>query len=137
MVTTTIVVDDPVDAYELFAHARAVLGLPLDGRWHLVDHGQVHTLHSLPEPGVPAQASVSFPVQIGARHPGDPEVGIPGGYALLAFTTGDGLDRRWHRDLAGRAGAWLTGRRLRWTWRHADGPWTVGYALHDLQVVAR
>lgn len=115
-VTTTLVIGDPVDAYELFAHARTVLGLPLDGRWHLVDHGSVHMLQTLPEQGVSALASVHFPVT-GGRHPGEPDAGIPGGYVLLAFTSdggGDARTRHWHRDLAGRTGAWLTARRLRW-----------------------
>lgn len=131
-VTTTIIVQDRVDAYELFAAARTVLGLPLDGRWHLVDHGRIHMLQTLPEQGVGALASVHFPVA-GGRHPGEPDAGTPGGYALLAFTTdggGDGRTRRWHRDLAGRAGAWLTSRRLRWTWSYDDGPYAVGYAPH-------
>lgn len=133
MVTTTIVVDDPVDAYELFAVARDVLGLPRDGRWHLVDHGRVHMLQTLPEQGVGALASVHFPLA-GGRHPGEPDAGIPGGYLLLAFTTDGGGDpsiRRWHRDLASRTGSWLTSRRLRWTVSHADGPFTTGYAPHD------
>ncbi|EWM65066.1 hypothetical protein DLJ60_04470 [Micromonospora chalcea] len=128
--TTTLVVQDPVDAYELFAHARTVLRLPLDGRWHLVDHGRVHMLQTLPGQGAPALASVHLPVD-GSRHPGEPHAGIPGGYALLAFTT-DGGDtnrtQRRHRDLAGQASAWLTHRRLRWTWSHADGPFTTNHA---------
>lgn len=140
-VTTALVVQDRVDAYELFAAAREVLGLSLDGRWHLVDYGAVHMLQTLPDQGVPALASVHFPVQLGAHHPGDPDAGVPGGYALLAFTSdgGDtGATRRWHRDLAGRAGAWLTDRRLRWTWSYDDGPWTVGYGgPHTPEAVAR
>ncbi|MER6757596.1 hypothetical protein ABT235_25820 [Micromonospora echinofusca] len=131
-VTTTIVVGDPVDAYELFAAARTVLGLPLDGRWHLVDHGRVHMLQTLPDQGAPALASVHFPVT-GGRHPGEPDAGVPGGYALLAFTS-DGGDthrtRRWHRDLTGRAGAWLTSRRLTWTYSYDNGPYTTGHAPH-------
>lgn len=126
-VTTTLVVQDRVDAYELFAHARTVLGLPLDGRWHLVDYGRIHVLQTLPDQGVPALASVHFPVQPGAYHPGDPDAGVPGGYALLAFTSDTGATRRWHHDLASRVGAWLTSRRLRWTWQYDDGPWTTGY----------
>ncbi|WP_047891188.1 hypothetical protein [Micromonospora sp. RV43] len=137
--TTTIVVQDRVDAYELFAAARTVLGLPLDGRWHLVDHGRIHMLQTLPEQGMPALASVHFPVD-GRRHPGEPDAGIPGGYALLAFTS-DGGDtsqtRRWHRDLASRAGSWLTTRRLRWTVSLVDGPFTTGYAPHDPQAVVQ
>jgi hypothetical protein len=137
--TTTIVVQDRVDAYELFAAARTVLGLPLDGRWDLVDHGRVHMLQTLPEQGAPALASVHFPVD-GRPHPGEPDAGLPGGYALLAFTSDGGVTnqtRRWHRDLAGRAGSWLTHRRLRWTVSHADGPFTTGYAPHDPQAVTR
>ncbi|GIJ28317.1 hypothetical protein Vqi01_34790 [Micromonospora qiuiae] len=133
MVTTTIVVQDRVDAYELFAVARAALGLPLDGRWHLIDHSHVHMLQTLPEQGVPALASVHFPVA-GGQHPGDPDAGIPGGYVLLAFTSdggGDTRTRHWHHALAGRAGSWLTARRLRWTWSHDGSPFTVGYAPHD------
>ena len=139
MVTTTIVVNAPVDAYELFAHARTVLDLPLDGRWHLVDHGRIHMLQTLPGQNAHALASVHFLVD-GSRHPGEPDAGVPGGYALLAFTSdgaGDGRIRHRHHDLASQVGAWLTSRRLAWTWSHADGPFTTGYAGPNPQAVTR
>ncbi|MFG1955401.1 hypothetical protein [Micromonospora sp. NPDC048830] len=49
--TTTLVVLDRVDAYELFATARTVLGLPLDGRWHLIDLRRSSYAAGAPRPG--------------------------------------------------------------------------------------
>lgn len=113
---TTIAVGGPVDAYDLFAHVRTLLGLPLDGRWNLTEHGPVHMLQTLPGQDAPAVAAVHFRVD-GGHHPGDPTAGIPGGYALLTFTTSDGDAQtgQWHRHLAARTGEWLSHRGLRWT----------------------
>lgn len=130
-VTSTITVQDPIDAYELFAASRAAAGVRLfDGRWDLHDFGAVHMLQTLPYQKAFALVSVRFPVQAGALLPTDLDRQEPAGYVQLAFDT-DGTDReggrRLHRELTHRIGAWLTNRRLRWCWAYEDQPWSVGY----------
>jgi hypothetical protein len=132
-VTSTIVVLDPVDPYEVSAAAAGAAGLPAPSHgWDLVDMGALNILQTDGELAGIDEVSVRFGAD-GGRIPGEDEQDDPllaEGYALVRFTTAGragpaGVDGH-HEQLIRTLGAWLTGRALRWSWQYDDGPWVAG-----------
>ena len=126
-VTSSIMVQDRVDAYDLSAAAGVAAGLPPPAHgWHLFDLGEVSILRPGGDPDAPAPVSVDF-TPPGGMLPAGGEEYRPDGYALVCFTTTAGgdpaADRRNHRRLIEALGAWLTDRGLRWCWQYDDDPW--------------
>jgi hypothetical protein len=125
-VTSNVLVQDPVDAYELSAAAAEGAGLPPPAAgWHLYDLGAVNVLRADEDPDAALAVSVHF-TAAGERLPYGAEERRPGGYALVCFATsrtGPLADRPHHERLAAALGLWLSRRSLRWCWQYDDEPW--------------
>jgi hypothetical protein len=125
-ITSNVLVQDPVDAYELSAAAADGAGLPPPAAgWHLYDLGAVNTLQAEEEPDAAVAVSVHFTAAGGGLPSGEDEQ-RPEGYALVCFaTTGSDpvADRLHHQGLAAALGRWLSHRSLRWCWQYDDEPW--------------
>lgn len=130
--TTAVIVQDPVNARELFDAARTVVGNP--GLWALHDgaafSSRVNMYQTQSDQGAKAIASVHF------RAGGGPlpraETQGQDGYALVTFSGGgDSQDeiRTRHTKLATALGRWLDARGIRWRWSFEDDPWTDGRTL--------
>jgi hypothetical protein len=120
-ISTTVIVCDPVDPYDLFAAARQVAGNP--ARWAEHDFGAVRMLQTRGGQGARALVAVHFPAR-GGRYRED---GGPSWYAMVTFTN-SGLASAQARQerLAAALGAHLAGAGLSWIWRYEDGPWQAG-----------
>lgn len=132
-VESSIVVQSPVDATELFAAALEVAGLPaVRQTWDQRDNGAVFMVQTDSDQSAAAQVSLHFS-PAGGRLPADYEDDgkNPAGYALLSFTTGGdpAAERRPHELLVRALGSWLTGRALKWSWRYEEEVWTAGYLV--------
>jgi hypothetical protein len=125
-VTSSVQVQDPVDAYELAAAAAQAAGLPPPaGGWHLYDFGAVSTLQTDDEPDAAVAVSVEFAADGDGLPRGEDEQ-RPEGYALVGFVTpgsGTAADRLHHQHLAAALGPWLRRRTLRWRWQYDGEPW--------------
>jgi hypothetical protein len=128
-VTSNVLVQDPVDTFELSAAAAGAAGLspPADG-WQLYDLGAVNTLQADDEPDAAVAVSVHFAATDGRLPPGE-DGRRPEGYALVCFVTrgsDPAADRLDHQGLAAALGLWLRQRSLRWCWQYDDEPWDTG-----------
>ncbi len=120
-VSTTLIVRDPVDPYDLFGAARRVAGEP--PLWHEHDFGDMRMLQAEGGQGAEAQVAVHFPAGGGPYR----EKPNPKGYAAVTFTnTGGNNMADCHERLVSALGEWLAGSGLRWVWRYEDGPWNTG-----------
>jgi hypothetical protein len=128
-VTSSVLVQDPVDAYELAAAAAEAARLPPpSGGWHLYDFGAVSTLQADEEPDAAVAVSVEFAGDGGGMPRGEDER-RPEGYALVGFITpgsDPAADRLHHQRLAAALGPWLRQRTLRWCWQYDGEPWDTG-----------
>jgi hypothetical protein len=128
---SSIVLQSPIDASQLFAAALEVAGLSATRQtWHQREYGDVRMLQTDRGQGAAAQVSLHFPPG-GGRLPADYEDDgeNPAGYAVLSFTTGGdpAAERPDHERLITAVGKWLTGRGLEWSWQYEEDVWTVGY----------
>jgi hypothetical protein len=128
-VTSRVLVQDPVDPYELSAAAAGAAGLPAPaGGWHLYELGAVSTLQADEEPDALVALSVHFPPNGGRLPPAEDEQ-RPEGYVLACFETPESdpaADRLHHQRLAATLGLWMRQRTLRWCWQYDDEPWDTG-----------
>src|SRR6185437_8997344 len=115
--TTTVIVRDPADPYDLFDCARQIAGdAPL---WHEHNFGNVRMLQT--ESGQGAAAQVSLHWSPGAERWHDDD--NPDGFALILFTTSGGDDpRERHERMAGYLLNVLAARGLKAAWRYEDDP---------------
>jgi hypothetical protein len=127
-VTSSVLVQDPVDAYELAAAAAQAAALPPpSGGWHLYDFGAVSTLQADEEPDAAVAVSVEFAAD-GDGLPRSEDEQRPEGYALVGFVTpgsDPAADRLHHQELAAALAPWLHHRSLRWSWQYDDEPWDI------------
>ena len=125
-VTSSVLVQDPVDAYELAAAAARAAGLPPPvGGWHLYDIGAVSTLEADEKPDAAVAVSVEFAAGGDGLPRGEDEQ-RPEGYALVCYVTpgnDPAADRLHHQRLAAALGPWLRQRTLRWCWQYDDELW--------------
>ncbi|MGW5384017.1 hypothetical protein [Nocardia sp. NPDC003963] len=131
-ISTHVMVQDPVDPYELFAAARSAVGLPGDAAWSLFDIDNIHLLRARSDQGARALVSVHFAPE-GGPYPSEDEVGEPDGYALvsLSSTAGDSAtDRADHEQIVTVLGQWLSEHGQRWSWQYGeDEVWVAGHFL--------
>jgi hypothetical protein len=133
-VTSCVVVQNPVDANELFAAALAVVRLPVTGKgWRRVDLGDVCILRTEHRQGAAAYVSLQYSPG-GGLLPVDEDEPEPSGYAIVAFRTGgerSAESRRLHEGLVAALGQWLTARQLEWSRQYVEDEeeniWVAGY----------
>jgi hypothetical protein len=132
-VTSTIVIQDPVDAWEMSAAAAQAAGLPAPAHgWDLLDLGALNILRMDGGSGGVAEVSVHFAADGGPIADTDQHDPLqPEGYALVCVTMaarGDPAeDRARHEQLIQALGLWLAGRVLGWAWQYDDGPWMASH----------
>lgn len=121
VITSTVVICDRVDPYDLFAAARRVAGNP--PRWREHDFGDIRMLRTIARQGVEAQVGVHFPAA-GGLYRAD---GTPRGYAVVTFANSGFCSQRGpHERLVAALGELLAAGGLSWTWQYEDGPWQPG-----------
>jgi hypothetical protein len=126
VITSTVVICDPVDPYDLFAAARRVTGNP--PRWRERDFGDLRMLRTVAGQGAAAQVGVHFPARGGLYR----AEGTPRGYAVVTFAnSGFGSQRERHERLVGAFGELLAAGGLSWTWQYEDGLWQPGRRPRD------
>jgi hypothetical protein len=126
---STVMVQNPVNAEDLFAAARRVVHPRQSLTWHLCDYDTIHMLQADTNQGADALVSVHFPPG-GGPYPREDDPGQPAGYALVMFSRGcqgsTEEDRPSHERLVAGLGDWLTARSLRWSWSYEGGRWEPG-----------
>ncbi|HET9975660.1 MAG TPA: hypothetical protein VFQ68_46070 [Streptosporangiaceae bacterium] len=116
--STTIIVRDPADPYDLFDIARQLAGdVP---RWREHDFGAVRMLQTDSGQGAAAQVSVHYAADLSRWNDDD----NPEGFAVVLFTTSGGdYPRERHERMAGDLLNCLAARGVRAAWRFEDSPW--------------
>ncbi|MET9263726.1 hypothetical protein [Amycolatopsis sp. NPDC004079] len=133
-ISSEVLVQDPVDAEQLFVQACAAVGLPSDAHRHLRSWGAVRMLQAAPDQGAEALVTVHYAAD-GGPYPDededDDEPKSPDGHAFVRFSTSGDINRETprdhHRTLVDRLGRWLTEQELRWSWRWEGDPWVAGF----------
>jgi hypothetical protein len=129
---TTVIVQDPVNARELFDAARTVIGNPDLWALHPPGSDSVGMYQTKPGQGMDAMVSVHFPAAVGGLLPADEgaEPPEPDGYAHVMFTAYGERDedetKSGQAELVYALGRWLDACGLRWRWSTEGGPWADG-----------